>query len=125
MRSFLVSVVILLAGGFVCPSQSYGLDGGVISAIESDITDRICSAQHREWLLCFHEDPSYCREIAEKFVRPCLDKQLGGVTHQFSVDEVGELGAKIIECFNTTFAQQHPAGKKDTPECRMQPEHLQ
>lgn len=123
MRRFLIPVALLVSC-FMAPPQSHALHEDAISAVEIDALDRICSAGHREWLLCYNEDPALCRQIATKFIRPCLREELKDVNHKFSVVEAGDVAASLIQCFNVTFTEQHPAGKKNSPECEKQPEHL-
>jgi hypothetical protein len=125
MNKTLLSLTLVITGSLAAPNVSQAVPMEVVSAIESDVLDRICSARHREWLLCFNEDPSKCREIGEQFVRPCLEKQLKGVNTKFDVLQAGEAAIHIIDCFNTTFLQQHPTRKKDSPACDKQPNLLQ
>ena len=119
-RGFIIALVLGL--GALSMHRASALEAEKINAIETDMTDHICSS--RDWLLCFGEDPNRCREIVHAFARPCLDQSLTGVVQKFDVQSALETGVSIITCFNKEFKARHPRGRQETEQCKELPDHL-
>jgi hypothetical protein len=102
---------------------AHGYDEALITQMESKVVSQFC--MEREWLKCFHEEPSNCEAVVKRFVRPCLTKTLAGQDAQGDHEGARNLATSILACFNAKFEEDHRFGKDPSPACKNAPAHLQ
>lgn len=120
------ALVTSLASAWICgflADDASALEESHIQQIEAAVVRHICSDS--SWLACWGEKPEACKDLMGKVASTCLEQYLPGVRQDVKYEEAREAGLKVIKCLNQEFASTHPSGKKDSPECRVAPQHLQ
>ena len=115
--------LLMIFVGIVGLRDCLAANSRILEIYRKEIIDQFC--KEREWLRCFHEDPTECEALVEKFIDPCLDTHIASVHRKLDAWQARRVALETIACFNRTFAETHPHGKDVTKECKNAPQHLQ